>query len=72
MDNAKKSTLSTDKKLVKTLLYILAIKLFLVFVVLKVFFFPDFLNERFESDVQKSDYVGSRLTDERVRHNPNP
>lgn len=53
-----------NKKLVKTLLCILAIKLFLVFVVLKVFFFPDFLNERFDTDAEKSDYVGSTLIGE--------
>ncbi len=64
MNDGKKSTTTTDRKLVKTLLLILAIKLFLVFVVLKVFFFPDFLNERFETDAQKSDYVGSQLIDE--------
>lgn len=64
MDNGNKNTASADRKLVKTLVLILAIKLFLVFVVLKVFFFPDFLNERFDTDIQKSDYVGSQLVGE--------
>lgn len=67
MNDAKISVESTNKRLVKTLLLILVIKLFLVFVVLKVFFFPNFLNERFNTDVQKSDYVGSRLTDECIK-----
>jgi hypothetical protein len=64
VENGTNNTASANKRLVKTLLCILGIKLFLVFVVLKIFFFPDFLNERFETDAEKSDYVGSTLVGE--------
>lgn len=50
-------------KLGKTLWLIILIKLFIMFVVLRVFFFPDFLNTKFESDEGKADYVGSELVE---------
>ncbi len=50
-------------KLGKTLWLIILIKLFIMFVVLRVFFFPDFLNTKFESDEEKADYVGSELVE---------
>lgn len=33
-----------------------------MFVVLKLFFFPDFLESRFKTDKERSDYVIDRLT----------
>lgn len=42
---------------------IILIKLFIMFAILKVFFFPDFLNSRFKSDQQRSDYVLEILTE---------
>lgn len=45
----------------KTLWLIILIKLFIVFVVLRIFFFPDFLNSKADSDKEKSEYVGSEL-----------
>ncbi len=45
----------------KTLWMIILIKLFIMFAVLKVFFFPNFLNSRFEMKEQKADYVGKEL-----------
>jgi len=46
----------------KKLWAIIIIKLFIMFVVLKMFFFPDFLKTRFDNDAQRSDYVFERLT----------
>ncbi|NJK94585.1 MAG: DUF4492 domain-containing protein [Bacteroidales bacterium] len=46
----------------KKLWMIILIKLFIMFAILKVFFFPDFLNTRFKNDKDKSDYVIDQLT----------
>jgi len=45
----------------KKLWLIILIKLFIMFAVLKIFFFPDFLNTKFDTDEQKSDYVKEQL-----------
>ncbi|MDR1667399.1 MAG: DUF4492 domain-containing protein [Bacteroidales bacterium] len=45
----------------KTLWILVLIKLFIMFAVLKVFFFPDFLNSRFDSNESKADYVQQEL-----------
>ena len=42
---------------------IILIKLFIMFAILKLFFFPDFLNSNFESDKERSDYVLEQLTE---------
>jgi len=44
----------------RTLWLVIAIKLFIMFAILKVFFFPDFLG-RLRSDEQRSDYVREQL-----------
>ena len=41
---------------------IILIKLFIMFIILKLFFFQDFLGSRFETDDQKSQYVVDQLT----------
>lgn len=46
----------------KTLWTIILIKLFVMFFILKLFFFPNFLNTKFETDVERADYVGKELT----------
>lgn len=46
----------------KTLWVIILIKLFILFVLLKLFFFPDILKTRFQSDRERSDYVLDNLT----------
>jgi len=46
----------------KTLWLIIFIKLFIIFVLLRIFLFPDFLSSRFSSDQEKGDYVIDRLT----------
>ncbi|MBP6977569.1 MAG: DUF4492 domain-containing protein [Bacteroidales bacterium] len=45
----------------KTLWLIILIKLFIMFAVFRLFFFPDFLNTRFRSEKEKSDYVIEQL-----------
>lgn len=46
----------------KKLWIIILLKLFVMFFVLRLFFFPDFLNSKFETDQQKSEYVLDQLT----------
>jgi len=46
----------------KKLWTIILIKLFIMFIVLKIFFFPDFLKTNFSTDSQRSDYVLDQLT----------
>lgn len=46
----------------KKLWLIILIKLFVIFVVLKLFFFKDFLNSNFDTDQERSDHVIEQLT----------
>lgn len=46
----------------KKLWAIILIKLFIMFVVLKLFFFHNFLGSKFESDEEKGNYVLEQLT----------
>ena len=48
-------------RLGKTLWAIILIKLFIMFAILKVFFFPDFLKQHAEGD--KAGYVATELVD---------
>lgn len=41
---------------------IILLKLFIMFAILKVFFFPDILKKNFESDADRSEYVLDQLT----------
>jgi hypothetical protein len=41
---------------------IILIKLFIFFAILKLFFFPDFLEKRFSTDEERSDYIIEQLT----------
>lgn len=41
---------------------IILVKLFIMFAVLKIFFFPDFLNTNFKTDQERSDHVLEILT----------
>ena len=52
-------------RLGKTLWTIILIKLFVIFVILKIFFFPNFLKQHAEGD--EASFVASELTD---RANP--
>lgn len=46
---------------------IILIKLFIMFAVLRIFFFQDYLDSRFRTDKEKSNYV----TDELIKRNLN-
>lgn len=46
----------------KKLWIIILVKLFIFFVVLRLFFFPDFLKTRFHDDNARSQYVLDQLT----------
>lgn len=46
----------------KRLWLIILIKLFVMFALLRLFFFPDFLGTNFENDEERSDYVIEQLT----------
>lgn len=50
-----------DMKLGKTLWLIILVKLFIMFIILKIFFFPNYLGSRFETKQDKADYVGNQL-----------
>lgn len=47
----------------KRLWLIIAIKLFIMFAVLKVFYFPNYLNTQFDTDVDRADHVISQITE---------
>ncbi len=40
---------------------IILIKLFIIFAILKIFFFPDILKKNFPNDKQRSEYVLDQL-----------
>lgn len=46
----------------KTLWKIIFIKLLIMFAVLKLFFFPNYLKSNFETDQQRGEYVLEQLT----------
>ena len=46
----------------KKLWLIILIKLFIMFFILKIFFFRDFLGSRFSTDKERSDYVIDQFT----------
>ena len=46
----------------KSLWIIILVKLFIMFAILKVFFFPNLLNSRFQTEKEKSEYVLKELT----------
>jgi hypothetical protein len=47
---------------------IIIIKLFIMFAILKIFFFQDFLNSKFDNDKQRSKYVREQLINSPVKH----
>lgn len=46
----------------KRLWVIILIKLFVFFAIMKIFFFPDFLESRFSTEEERSDYIIEQLT----------
>ncbi len=53
----------------KPLWIIILIKLFIMFAILKVFFFPNFLNSKFDTAEKKSEYVSEELTKIQTNNN---
>ncbi len=51
-----------NMKLGKRLWILIAVKLFILFAVVKYFFFPNILEEKFDNDVQRSEYILQQLT----------
>ena len=49
-------------RLGKKLWLIVAIKLFILYAVIRLLFFPDVLQEKFKSDTQRSDFILQQLT----------
>ncbi|MHB8809422.1 MAG: DUF4492 domain-containing protein [Desulfobulbaceae bacterium] len=49
-------------KLGRTLWKVILIKLIIMFGVLKIFFFPDFLSTNFATDAQRAEYVLEQIT----------
>lgn len=49
-------------RLGRTLWAVMALKLFILFGILKVFFFSDTLHSRFDSDEARQEYVSKQLT----------
>ncbi len=47
---------------------IIIIKLFIMFAILKLFFFPDFLKREYDSDKQRSEYVLDQLINSTDNH----
>jgi nitrogen fixation-related uncharacterized protein len=46
----------------KALWIIILVKLFIMFAILKVFFFPNILNSQFDTEEEKSEYIFNELT----------
>ena len=46
----------------KKLWFIILLKLIIIFAVLRLFFFPDFLNSNFKNDNERSNHVIEQLT----------
>lgn len=46
----------------RTLWKVIIIKLLIMFAVLKLFFFPDFLNTNFTTDTERADHVLKEIT----------
>ncbi len=46
----------------RTLWKVILIKLFVMFALLKLFFFPDFLATSFDTDQERADHVARQLT----------
>jgi len=51
-----------NMKVGKKLWLILAIKFFIFFIILKIFFFPDILQTNFSNDSQRANYVLENIT----------
>jgi hypothetical protein len=50
---------------------IILVKLFIMFAVLRVFLFPNFLNSQFDTDEEKSEYVSKEITKTHIINDKN-
>jgi len=57
----------TQMRVGKRLWAIILLKLFILFVVIKWLFFPNLLQENFQTDAQRSDYILQQLTQPKER-----
>ena len=57
-----KEGLKNQSKLGRRLWILVAIKLIIMFAILKIFFFPDFLKSKFNTEEEKSEYIINQLT----------
>jgi uncharacterized protein YpmB len=46
----------------KTIWLIILLKLFIMFVIMKLFFFPNFMKQNFETDEERVSYILEQLT----------
>ena len=51
----------------KPLWIIVLVKLFIMFAILRIFFFPNYLNSRYETDQEKSEHVKKELTKDYIQ-----
>ncbi len=56
-----------DMTIGKTLWILVVIKLFIIFAVLRIFFFPNYLNTNFKNDQSKANHVRQELLDRSKR-----
>ena len=54
-----------NMKLGKRLWVLILLKVFILFAVVKYFFFPNILEEKFTTDTQRSNYILQQLTEGR-------
>jgi flagellar basal body-associated protein FliL len=55
----------------KSLWIIIMIKLFIMFAILRVFFFPNFLSTHFDTAKERSEYVSTELTKNYINNEKN-
>ncbi|MBU8870151.1 MAG: DUF4492 domain-containing protein [Gemmatimonadales bacterium] len=55
----------------RTLWVVIAVKLVVMFGILKLFFFPDFLGTRFDNDADRAEYVLEQISSPNLNSNPN-
>ena len=55
----------------KPLWILIAVKLFILFAILKVFFFPNILNSRFKTEEEKGDFVFKELIERQYTNEKN-
>ncbi len=56
-----KNLIFNPSKLKKQLILVIVIKLFIMFAILKIFFFPDLLKKNFKNDKARSEHVIKKL-----------